>query len=51
VPTGFTADGLPLGMQLAGKANDEALVYRIAAAYAEATRWSERHPAFQPANG
>jgi aspartyl-tRNA(Asn)/glutamyl-tRNA(Gln) amidotransferase subunit A len=44
VPTGFTDDGLPLGMQIAGKANDEAMVYRVAYAYEQATRWSERRP-------
>jgi aspartyl-tRNA(Asn)/glutamyl-tRNA(Gln) amidotransferase subunit A len=45
VPTGFSDDGLPLGMQIAGKANDEAMVYRVAYAYEQATRWAERfHP-------
>jgi len=36
VPTGLSASGLPLGMQIAGKAFDEAMVYRVAAAYCEA---------------
>ena len=44
VPTGFSADGLPLGMQIACKAHDEAMLYRVASAYERATRWSERHP-------
>jgi Asp-tRNA(Asn)/Glu-tRNA(Gln) amidotransferase A subunit family amidase len=44
VPTGFTDDGLPLGMQIVGRANDEAMVYRVAYAYEQVTRWSERHP-------
>ena len=30
VPTGFSRDGLPTGMQVAGKAGDEAMVYRVA---------------------
>ncbi|HVZ53672.1 MAG TPA: amidase [Pseudolabrys sp.] len=36
VPTGLSARGIPLGMQIAGKAFDEAMVYRIAAAYCDA---------------
>lgn len=45
VPSGFTSDGLPLGMQIAGKANDEAMLYRVAWAYCDATGWTQRHPA------
>ena len=44
VPTGFTSEGLPLAMQLAGKGNDEAMLYRVAWAYGDATHWTERHP-------
>jgi aspartyl-tRNA(Asn)/glutamyl-tRNA(Gln) amidotransferase subunit A len=44
VPTGFSADGLPLGMQIAGRAWDEPMLYRIAFAYGEATGWSKRRP-------
>jgi aspartyl-tRNA(Asn)/glutamyl-tRNA(Gln) amidotransferase subunit A len=44
VPTGFSTTGLPLGMQIAGKAFDEPMLYRIANAYCEATSWGERHP-------
>jgi aspartyl-tRNA(Asn)/glutamyl-tRNA(Gln) amidotransferase subunit A len=44
VPTGFSAEGLPLGMQIAGKAFDEAMLYRIAWQYCEATQWTSRHP-------
>ena len=33
VPTGFTEDGVPLAMQIAGRAFDEPMVYRIAQAY------------------
>ena len=43
VPTGFTEDGLPLGMQLAAGAGREAMLYRIAWAYEDSTRWVERH--------
>jgi aspartyl-tRNA(Asn)/glutamyl-tRNA(Gln) amidotransferase subunit A len=50
VPTGFTAAGLPLGMQIVGRAFAEPMVYRIAQAYCDATRFGERRPpAVQPA--
>ena len=44
VPTGFTADGVPLAMQIAGRAFDEPMVYRIAHAYGAATGFSDKHP-------
>lgn len=45
VPAGFTATGLPLGLQIVGAPFSEALVYRVAHAYEQATPWSARHPA------
>jgi aspartyl-tRNA(Asn)/glutamyl-tRNA(Gln) amidotransferase subunit A len=48
VPTGFSTEGLPLGMQIAGKAFDEATLYRVAWAYCEeagTTNWAARRPA------
>ena len=45
LPCGFTSSGLPLSMQIAGKAFDEAMVYRVASAYERATSWKDRHPA------
>jgi aspartyl-tRNA(Asn)/glutamyl-tRNA(Gln) amidotransferase subunit A len=44
VPTGFSQDGIPLAMQIAGRAFDEAMVYRIAWAYCDAAGWCERRP-------
>ena len=44
VPCGFTSDGMPIGMQLAGRAWDEATVLRAAYAYEEAAAWGERRP-------
>jgi aspartyl-tRNA(Asn)/glutamyl-tRNA(Gln) amidotransferase subunit A len=44
VPTGFSREGLPVGMQIAGKAHDEAMVYRVGWAYEQATQWMERRP-------
>jgi len=35
IPTGLSADGLPLSMQIIGRPFDEAAVFRIAAAYEE----------------
>jgi aspartyl-tRNA(Asn)/glutamyl-tRNA(Gln) amidotransferase subunit A len=45
VPTGFTAAGLPLAMQIAGAAFGEPMVYRIAHAYCDATGFAGRRPA------
>lgn len=44
VPCGFTADGLPVGLQIAGRPFDESTVLRAAYAYEQASRWFERHP-------
>ncbi|MBV9971535.1 MAG: hypothetical protein JO228_16255, partial [Xanthobacteraceae bacterium] len=45
VPTGFTAAGLPLAMQIAGAAFAEPMVYRVAHAYCEATGFADHRPA------
>jgi aspartyl-tRNA(Asn)/glutamyl-tRNA(Gln) amidotransferase subunit A len=45
LPMGFTADGLPLGLQIAADHFREDLVYQAAAAYEDAAGWSNRHPA------
>jgi aspartyl-tRNA(Asn)/glutamyl-tRNA(Gln) amidotransferase subunit A len=44
VPCGFTAAGLPIGLQIVGKAFDEAGILRIAHAYEQATDWHRRRP-------
>jgi aspartyl-tRNA(Asn)/glutamyl-tRNA(Gln) amidotransferase subunit A len=44
VPCGFNSEGLPIGLQIAGRAWDELTVLRIAAAYEQATPWHQRHP-------
>lgn len=44
VPCGFSEDGLPIGLQLAGRPFDEETVLRAAHAYEEATDWHERRP-------
>jgi aspartyl-tRNA(Asn)/glutamyl-tRNA(Gln) amidotransferase subunit A len=43
VPCGF-ADGLPVGLQLVGRAFDEPTLLRAAYAYEQATEWHRRHP-------
>jgi aspartyl-tRNA(Asn)/glutamyl-tRNA(Gln) amidotransferase subunit A len=45
IPIGFTADAMPLGMQIVGRAFDEATVCRIGAAYEEKAGWTARRPA------
>ncbi len=44
VPMGFTQDGLPLGLQIAGRPFAEQSVYRIGHAYECATPWHDQHP-------
>ncbi|MDA1098555.1 MAG: amidase [Proteobacteria bacterium] len=44
LPIGFDGDGLPLAMQIVGRNFQEAMIYRIAAAYEGATDWHNRHP-------
>ena len=44
VPAGFTGDGLPLSLQIAGRPFAEALLYRVGHAYERATAWHTRHP-------
>ena len=44
VPAGFTNGGLPVGLQVIGKAFDEAAVLRTAKAYEGATEWHKRKP-------
>ncbi len=44
VPAGFTPDGLPLGAQLLGPANSEALLLSLGAQLERERRWHERRP-------
>ena len=44
IPCGFTASGLPVGMQIAGKPFDEPTVLRAAYTYQQHARWYERRP-------
>jgi aspartyl-tRNA(Asn)/glutamyl-tRNA(Gln) amidotransferase subunit A len=44
VPCGFTAGGLPIGLQLAGRRLDEPTLLRVADAYERDTEWWRREP-------
>ncbi len=44
LPCGFSVQGLPIGLQIVGKAFDEAGVLQIAHAYEQATDWHRQHP-------
>jgi aspartyl-tRNA(Asn)/glutamyl-tRNA(Gln) amidotransferase subunit A len=44
VPCGFSANGLPISLQVVGRPFDDALVLRVARAYERATDWHTRRP-------
>jgi len=44
VPCGFSADGLPIGIQLIGRPFDESSVLRLGHAYEQAAGWHVRRP-------
>ncbi len=47
VPGGFTADGLPVGLQIVGKYRDELSVLQFAHAFEQATKFGETRPEIQ----
>jgi aspartyl-tRNA(Asn)/glutamyl-tRNA(Gln) amidotransferase subunit A len=46
LPCGFSAKGLPIGLQLIGKPFEEATMLRTAHAFEQATKWHKRTPNF-----
>jgi aspartyl-tRNA(Asn)/glutamyl-tRNA(Gln) amidotransferase subunit A len=57
LPNGFTAEGLPISLQIVCRGYEEALALRIGQAYQQATGWHERlppalghHPRREPAS-
>lgn len=44
IPAGFYADGLPLAVELAGRADDEAALYGLAAQLEQARPWAHHRP-------
>lgn len=51
IPCGFTPNGLPVGMQIAGPMWGEGRVLALARAYQERTSWHFAAPAFRPSVG
>jgi aspartyl-tRNA(Asn)/glutamyl-tRNA(Gln) amidotransferase subunit A len=47
IPTGFSKSGLPLGMQIVGRAFDEPMLLRIGAAYEAAAGWNTKRPSLE----
>ncbi|MEO7106167.1 MAG: amidase family protein [Rhodoferax sp.] len=45
IPIGFSASGLPIGMQMVAKINHETDIFRAAAAYEQAMPWATKFPA------
>ncbi len=45
VPCGFSSDGLPIGLQIVGRLEDEVTVLRASAAFEEAKPWVNKRPA------
>jgi aspartyl-tRNA(Asn)/glutamyl-tRNA(Gln) amidotransferase subunit A len=44
VPCGFTRSGLPIGMQISGRSQEDAVVLQLAHAYEQSTDWHTRRP-------
>ena len=44
LPAGFSADGLPIGMQLMGAPYGDATLVRLGRAFQQATDWHRRRP-------
>jgi aspartyl-tRNA(Asn)/glutamyl-tRNA(Gln) amidotransferase subunit A len=45
VPCGFTADGLPVGLQVVGRRFDDLGVLQASAAFEQIQPWADKRPA------
>jgi amidase len=48
VPAGFTAEGLPVGIQIVGRYREDFSVLQFAHAFEQATRFGQRRPTLTP---
>ena len=44
VPSGMSSDGLPIGLQVAGRPLEEEIVLRVGYAFEQATKWHKLRP-------
>jgi aspartyl-tRNA(Asn)/glutamyl-tRNA(Gln) amidotransferase subunit A len=47
LPCGFSKEGLPIGLQLIGRAFEEETILRAAHAYEQSTQWHRQKPAIR----
>lgn len=48
IPCGFSADGLPVGLTIAGPHFSESKIFALARAYERETKWDTRRPVLSP---
>ena len=44
IPCGFSSEGLPIGLQIVGRLEDEVTVLQASAAFEQACPWTEKYP-------
>lgn len=44
LPCGYSQSGLPIGLQLCGRAFGEGTLFKLASSYENSNKWNERHP-------
>ncbi len=46
IPCGWSKEGLPIGMQIVGRLQDEAMVLQVSRAFEEIAPWQDKKPKF-----